>query len=108
MTLIEVIALLKPDALPSIRESYSNMVAEGILSKKRMKAYFTSLPGKSTTDLTKVTFDLWEYDPVALRASSDPESMPLVQAKDIEASLSEILPVVSKRSYDYNFIFFTC
>ena len=108
--MIEVLALLKPDILPAVRDAYSELVAEGIISKKRMKAYFASLPGKTSVQLAhdtkfdtiarnsaSVTHDLSEYHPASLRYTS-PEStgmMKPVNVEDIEAALSEMLPVVS-------------
>lgn len=35
--LIEILSALSPDMLPALRESYAEMVAEGIMMKKRMK-----------------------------------------------------------------------
>jgi hypothetical protein len=101
--MIEVLALLKPDILPAVRDAYSELVAEGIMSKKRMKAYFASLPGKTSvqlahdTRLDTITHDLSEYHPASLRYTP-PEStgmMKPVNVEDIEAALSEMLPVVS-------------
>lgn len=107
---IEVLALLKPDILPAVRDAYSELVAEGIMSKKRMKAYFASLPGKTSVQLAhdtkfdtiarhsaSVTHELSEYTPASLRYTP-PESMGMmkpVNVEDIEAALSEMLPVVS-------------
>lgn len=108
--MIEVLALLKPDILPAVRDAYSELVAEGIMSKKRMKAYFASLPGKTSVQLAhdtkfdtiarnsaSVTHDLSEYHPASLRYTP-PEStgmMKPVNVEDIEAALSEMLPLVS-------------
>ena len=96
--LIEILALLKPSMLPSVRDAYANLVSEGILSKKRLKSYFMSLPGKSSVNMDMYTVDLSAYPPVALRSSPthDPNSsfMKPVQAKDVETALSELLPVV--------------
>jgi hypothetical protein len=84
--------------LPSVRDAYANLVSEGILSKKRLKSYFMSLPGKSSVNMDMYTVDLSAYPPVALRSSPthDPNSsfMKPVQAKDVETALSELLPVV--------------
>ena len=97
--LIEVVALLKPSVLPSIRESYSELICEGILSKKRLKAYFVSLPGKSSVNIEMYTIDLSMYPPVNLRSplvtEANNQQMKPVQAKDVETALSELLPVVS-------------
>ncbi len=110
--LIEILALLKPDILPAVRDAYSELVAEGIMSKKRMKAYFASLPGRTSVKLAhddkfdalpgrssaSVTHDLSEYAPVSLRNSNPPEAsamMKPVNVEDIEAALAEMLPLVS-------------
>ena len=89
----EVLALLKPSKLPDIRGAYSQLVCEGVLTKKRMKAYFASLPGKSSVNRTSFTSDLKEYATVALRSSTPIEpgtaNMKPVEAKDIETALSE-------------------
>jgi hypothetical protein len=107
--IIEVLALLKPDILPAVRDAYSELVAEGIMSKKRMKAYFASLPGKTSVKLAHdtnfdtiartsatVTHDLSEYHPSSLRyAAPEPSGMMKpVNVEDIEAALSEMLPLV--------------
>ena len=109
-----MIALLKPDMLPAVRDSYSELVAEGILSKKRMKAYFASLPGRTSVKLasdanfdslalpgrTSSAFamhDLSEYVPASLRHPSAMDTsgiMKPVNVKDIEAALAEMLPLV--------------
>ncbi len=95
----EVLALLKPSKLPMIRQAYSQLVSETILTKKRMKSYFASLPGKSSTNSTSFTNELKEYATVALRSSTPIEpgtaNMEAVEAKDIDIALSELLPVVS-------------
>jgi hypothetical protein len=108
--MIEVLALLKPEILPAVRDAYSELVAEGIMSKKRMKAYFASLPGKTSVQLAhdtkfdtiarqsaSVTHDLNEYHPASLRYNApDPTGMMKpVNVEDIEAALSEMLPLVS-------------
>ena len=100
--LLEVLALLKPSIMPSVRDSYAEIVAEGILSKKRLKNYFITLPGKSSVNMEMHTVDLGIYPPVALRSSpiTDPnhQHMKPAQAKDVEIALSELLPVVSDKS----------
>eukprot|EP00804_Cyclotella_cryptica_P020008 CCRYP_007898-RA/>CCRYP_007898-RA protein AED:0.02 eAED:0.02 QI:2076/1/1/1/1/1/4/76/830 len=112
--MIEVLALLKPDILPAVRDAYSELVAEGIMSKKRMKAYFASLPGKTSVKLAHdtnfdtiartsatVTHDLGEYHPASLRYSP-PEAtgiMKPVNVEDIEAALSEMLPLIAREAY---------
>jgi hypothetical protein len=100
--LIEVLALLKPSILDSIREKYSEFVAEGIFSKKRMKTYFTSLPGKSV-NMDTYTVDLSMYPPVQLKSSpyldTNHPLMKPVQAQDIEMALSELLPVIAREAY---------
>jgi len=97
--LIEVLALLKPSILPAIRDAYSELVAEGILSKKRMKVYFASLPQRSSVSGSNVTKDLKEYSAVTLRGyKEDSSSMP-VNSQDIQKALSEILPVIAREAY---------
>ncbi len=99
--LIEVLALLKPSILPALRDSYAELVSEGILSKKRLKNYFFTLPGKSSVNMEMYTVDLGVYPPVALRSSpiTDPnhQHMKPAQAKDVEIALAELLPVVSEK-----------
>jgi hypothetical protein len=92
--LIEVLALLKPEALPSIREVYSNLVGEGILSKKRMKAYFHLLPGHvyATTDSSNL--DLKDYVVSSMKYKDASGELSPVNAEDIGLALTEMLPVV--------------
>lgn len=89
MNLIEVLALLKPQVLPAIRDAYSEMVSEGILMKKRMKGYFQALPGKNAAYTQFVARDMKDYTQV------DAGSEKTVNASDIGAALGELLPVVS-------------
>ena len=97
--LIEVLALLKPSLLPAIRDAYSELVAEGILSKKRMKVYFASLPQRSSVSGSNVTKDLKEYSAVTLRGNKEDTSSMPVNSQDIQKALSEILPVVAREAY---------
>mmetsp|Transcript_13602 Transcript_13602/g.38277 ORF Transcript_13602/g.38277 Transcript_13602/m.38277 type:complete len:1292 (+) Transcript_13602:303-4178(+) len=92
--LIEVMALLSPKLLPAIRDAYSEMVAEGILMKKRMKGYFQALPGRNTAYLSNVSKDLKDYSPYE---SGSTEMT--VHAPDIRYALSELLPVVAREAY---------
>jgi hypothetical protein len=91
--LIEVLALLNPKLLPAIRDAYSEMVAEGILMKKRMKGYFQALPGKNAAYLNHAAKDLKDYAP--FEGGNDMT----VNAEDIKYSLSELLPVVAREAY---------
>lgn len=92
--LIEVMALLNPKLLPAIRDAYSEMVAEGILMKKRMKGYFQALPGKNAAYLTNASKNLKDYSPY------DTAGKELtVNAEDIKYALSELLPVVAREAY---------
>ena len=83
-----------------IRQSYSQLVSEGILTKKRMKGYFASLPGKSSVKVQNFTNELKEYATVALRSNTPIEpgtaNTKPVEARDIDTALSELLPVVSQ------------
>lgn len=88
MNLIEVLAMLKPHLLPAIRDAYSEMVSEGILMKKRMKGYFQALPGKNAAYTNFVARELKDYTPTEAGAEKT------VNASDIGAVLSELLPVV--------------
>jgi len=97
--LIEVLALLKPSILPAIRDAYSELVAEGILSKKRMKVYFASLPQRSSVSGSHVTKDLREYNAVTLRSKEDTGAKDLVNSQDIQKALTEILPVIAREAY---------
>jgi len=100
--LIEVLALLKPSILPSVREKYAGLVAEGILSKKRLKTYFMLLPGKSSVVIEKYTIDLNDYPSATLRSAptvGPNQQLKPVQAKDVEIALSELLPVIAREAY---------
>lgn len=92
--LIEVLALLNPKLLPAIRDAYSEMVAEGILMKKRMKGYFQALPGKNAAYLNNAAKALKDYSPFDFGRSEM-----TVNAEDIKYSLSELLPVVAREAY---------
>lgn len=105
--------------LPAVRDSYSELVAEGILSKKRMKSYFASLPGRTSVKLASdanfdslaipgrttsvfAMHDLSEYAPASLRHPSAPDTsgiMKPVNVEDIEAALAEMLPLVRAPSF---------
>jgi hypothetical protein len=116
--IIEVLALLKPDILPAVRDAYSELVAEGIMSKKRMKFYFASLPGRTSVKIAhdknfdslplpsrsgaSVTHDLSDYPPVDLRRPNVTDTsgiMKPVNVEDIEAALSEMLPLIAREAY---------
>jgi len=116
--IIEVLALLKPDILPAVRDAYSELVAEGIMNKKQMKHYFASLPGRTSVKIAhdvnigrtsaSVTHDLGEYAPVSLRnakgvsdgkAAEASGTMKPVNVEDIEAALSEMLPLIAREAY---------
>ena len=128
--IIEVLALLKPEILPAVRDAYSELVAEGIMSKKRMKFYFASLPGRTSVKIahdnvnfdalalpmrtggsgSSVTHDLGEYAPASLRhpnANSGDggaaSGMKPVNVEDIEAALSEMLPLVSSMGVAWHY-----
>jgi hypothetical protein len=90
--LIEVLALLNPKLLPAVRDAYSEMVAEGILMKKRMKGYFQALPGKNAAYLNRAAKDLKDYSPFDIGHEVT------VNAEDIKYSLSELLPVVAREA----------
>lgn len=114
--IIEALSLLKPEILPAVRDAYSELVAEGIMSKKRMKAYFASLPGRTSVKIAheanfdfpgrtsaSVTHDLSEYPPVSLRhpnSTADASGMMKpVNVEDVEAALSEMLPLIAREAY---------
>lgn len=83
-----------------IRAGYASLVAEGILSKKRMKTYFHSLPMKSCTGIVSVSHDLKEYNNASFKPSGGmihmgDFSMKSVDSKDMKLVFSEMLPVVS-------------
>jgi hypothetical protein len=96
----EVLALLKPTKLPMICQNYSQLVSEGILTKKRMKAYFASLPGKSSVNMISFTNDLKECATVALCSPTPIEpgtaNIKPVEAKDIDIALSKLLRLVNQ------------
>lgn len=110
--IIEVLALLQPGILPAVRDAYSELVAEEIMSKRRMKSYFASLPGRTSVKIAddnrhnvmdipgrtsaSATHDLGDYTPVSLRHPNAVDAMMKpVKVEDIEAALSEMLPLVS-------------
>jgi len=103
--LIEILAELSPDLLPAVRDAYSEMVAEGIMMKKRMKGYFQALPGKNAAYLKSSSRDLRDYTPKFKNAPDDEEAnKPIhqddtVHADDIRYSLSELLPVIAREAY---------
>ena len=92
--LIEVLAQLRPEMLPALRDAYSEMVSEGILMKKRCKGYFQALPGKNTAYLNRVGKHLKDYVP---HDESIREER--VNAPDIRAALNELLPVIAREAY---------
>ena len=83
------------------------------MNKKRMKFYFASLPGRTSVKIAhdvnfeskfpgdtsaSMTHNLSEYAPVLLRhpnASDAPGIITPVNVEDIEATFSEMLPLVS-------------
>ena len=95
MKLIEVLSLLKPVLLEAIRDAYSEMVAEGILMKKRMKGYFQALPGKNAAYLNLTSKDLKDYHPTF----GQHEENATVNATDISYALGELLPVIAREAY---------
>ncbi|KAL7491178.1 hypothetical protein ACHAWT_000608 [Skeletonema menzelii] len=113
--IIEALALLKPEILPAVRDAYSELVAEGIMSKKRMKAYFASLPGRTSVKIAhetnfdfpgrtsaSVTHDLNDYAPVSLRNPNTTDAsgmMKPVNVEDVEAALGEMLPLIAREAY---------
>ena len=103
--LIEILAELSPELLPAVRDAYSEMVAEGITMKKRMKGYFQALPGKNAAYLKNVSRDLKEYTPKFKteeeeeEGGSPPHQEDTVHADDIRYALSELLPVIAREAY---------
>lgn len=103
--LIEILAELSPDLLPAVRDAYSEMVAEGIMMKKRMKGYFQALPGKNAAYLKNVSRDIREYSPKFKSVpGEEEEAKPVpkedtVHADDIRYALSELLPVIAREAY---------
>lgn len=95
MKLIEILSLLKPSLLQAIRDAYAEMVAEGILMKKRMKGYFQALPGKNSAYLNITSKDLKDY-PSFKENDHDQKK---VNATDISAALTELLPVIAREAY---------
>jgi Exocyst complex component Sec3 len=96
--LIEVLAALSPDMLPALRESYAEMVAEGILMKKRLKGYFQALPGKNVAYLNHAGKDLKDYTPGHFTEET-------VSAPDIRAAIGELFPVVAREAYFVSALF---
>jgi hypothetical protein len=94
--LLEILAALSPDMLPPLRESYAEMVAEGILMKKRMKGYFQALPGRNIAYLNRAGKNLKDYVPFRDEQTFSEET---VNAPDIRAAFSELLPVIAREAY---------
>lgn len=110
--LLEIVSLLRPELMDPIRAGYASLVAEGILSKKRMKTYFHSLPMKSCTGIVSVSHDLKEYNNASFKPSGGmihmgDFSMKSVDSKDMKLVLSEMLPVVSFYFYSRLSFFIT-
>ena len=97
--LIEILAALSPDMLPALRDAYAEMVAEGILMKKRCKGYFQALPGRNMAYLSRAGKDLKDYSPFDERL---PDT---VNAPDIRAALTELLPVIAREAYFVSALF---
>jgi Exocyst complex component Sec3 len=64
------------------------------LMKKRMKGYFQALPGKNAAYLNKATKNLKDYVPFNETFNEE-----TVNAPDIRAVLSELLPVIAREAY---------
>lgn len=92
--LIEILSALSPDMLPALRDAYAEMVSEGILMKKRMKGYFQALPGKNAAYLNKVGKNLKDYVPF-----NESFNEGTVNAPDMRAVLSELVPVIAREAY---------
>jgi hypothetical protein len=52
--LIEILAALSPEMLPALRDAYAEMVAEGILMKKRMQGISQALPSTNTANVLRL------------------------------------------------------
>ena len=102
----EVLALLKPSKLPLIRQEYSKIVAEGVLTKERLKYYFDSLPGKSTFNTTNYTNDIKDYSTMSLRSNVIIEpgtaNTKPINSTDMNLALSELLPMVSEKKIGFS------
>ena len=96
--LIEVLSYIKTEILSAIRDASAELVVEGILSKKQMKMYFSSLPCSSSTALPTAAMDLKDYTLITLvklfNDDKDDESSSYlpVNAQDINLALREMLP----------------
>ena len=102
LKLIEILIALSPEMLPALRDAYSEMVSEGILMKKRMKGYFQALPGKNAAYLNRAGLDLKDYPP-----GPGPMRFESVNARDIKATLTELLPVIAREAYFTSALFGT-
>jgi hypothetical protein len=93
------LSLLQPELLPKVRQVYSEVVSEGILSKKTMKTYFNLLPGHVyAVGPETATQDLKDYPSSSLKnvgSSFMGADIAPVSAEDIGLALTEMLPVVS-------------
>ena len=103
--LIEVLSYIKTEILSAIRDASAELVVEGILSKKQMKMYFSSLPCSSSTALPTAAMDLKDYTLITLvklfNDDKDNESSSYlpVNAQDIDSALREMLPVIAREAY---------
>lgn len=100
--LIEILAALSPGMLPALRDAYAEMVAEGILMKKRMKGYFQALPGKNAAYLNNAGKNLKDYTPFQEEFNEE-----TVNGPDTRAVLSELLPVIAREAYFTSALFGT-
>ena len=100
--MVEVLYLLHQELLVPMRDAYAALVVEGILSKKRMKRYFSSLPFRQSGRAQPQTMDMKEYHSIAY---GDSQNFPSVNAEDVKLALTEILPVIAREAYFVAVIF---
>jgi len=93
------LAQLQPELLPKVRQVYSEVVSEGILSKRTMKVYFNLLPGQIYAVGPETgTQDIKDYPASSLKSASSSflgGDIAPVSVEDIGLALTEMLPVVS-------------
>jgi hypothetical protein len=92
--LIKLLASLSPEMLPALRDTYSEMVSKGIMTKVRMNDYFQSLPGYNAACMNKAGKDLKDYVPFDNIFKEENKSAP-----DIRHVLSELLPVIAREAH---------
>jgi len=98
--MVEMLHDLHPELLIAMRDAYSKLVESGILKKRRLKKYFSSLPTQRDSTSVVITMDLKDYHPVVLGSNkNDTSYLVPVNAEDVQLSLKELLPIITREAY---------